>query len=403
MLNISLIKKAFFIYAAQGIAALSGLAFSYLVARNVSKEQAGNAFYFLAIGTILTNLVSAPLGIWLTRISGLDKRKSELRAVMQLWVNIGLSFLIAAVVFFWGGLYNESTFLLFVASGVVSSSYLYEWNSRNNYKLYSWGSVSIPLLRLGSAASLIYMFPGLVSIEFAVTFASVVSLVSFKMVCQLSSIEFIPRRLSFHINRRHLRIGGRLAIYMGGSSLIFSAYQALDKTLVKEIWGPERAAELIVCLQWSYSIVTTAMQPVVAIIYPRILQSRENFATLVSDNMRAVVVLIVVFAVASAIINWAVVGFLPDNYVHVSKLLWVGILSGAFFVIGQMVSISFSKEGAEYMHILSVAIPVLITTPVMYLLIKSFDVAGALYSGLIFSVVYLAGCCVLTLRFRNEH
>jgi O-antigen/teichoic acid export membrane protein len=189
---------------------------------------------------------------------------------------------------------------------------------------------------------------------------------------------------------------------MGASSLLFSCYQSLDKVLINEIWGSEYVAELIICLQWSFGIATAVGQPLVTALYPKILQAPFFFKSITKSGF---IIPLSLIATATFVFLSASVAtyFLPIEYSQISRFIWVGLLAGILFIIGQIISINFSKVGQEFDHIKSTFIPILVSIPHLYFLIIFYGVGGAMTSLLIFTVLYLLVCLIIFKRKNYEH
>lgn len=392
------VKRTLTIYIAQATSVFSSLALSFLLINTSQKELVGQFLYFMTINTIAINLLTSPLGMWLTRLGGEGDNDHEIRAVMQLWTQLGLFLALASVALFVSGYHYPGIAALYIAAGVICSSYTYEWNSSDSYVLYSLGTSFVSITRLAAVVISLFYWPQSATAETAATVSYLIAFVAMIWMSKLQAAKVLPRSILGGWRAVNIASGWRLAISMTASSLIFSGYQTLDKTLTKSLFGPEKVAELITTQQWSYTIVTTALQPFIAMIYPAILQGKANAFDLARVRFRHQILIVFVLFIGCYILQLIAIQLIPTSYVSNVWWLWTGMISGILFMAGQIASISFSRDGRETKHVISVMVPTVIVVPAMYVFIQRFGVAGALAAGCLFNLIYFTTCIKLSLK-----
>ena len=390
------LNNVFFVYASQGFVALTGFLFSWLVATYSSKEQAGEFLYFLTVGTTASNLISAPLGLWFTRIAKTKEGASEAVTVISLWGCISLILLIISIAFlFIKQNVIDCLFFAFISASIFGMSYLYEWNASEDYKLYSIGIACISIIRLFAIGIILPFAQDSHTLALSVVFSAALSTFLLSQFLSKLFSNGVKRTFLPSIKKEHLNKGRGLIYNMSFSSLIFTVFQLLDKTIMKYLWGDEKNAELILSMQWSYSLITQILQPVITLVYPQILKI---------DGKKKLPLKIYIFKVFPFIVGVSIfilflepifLKFLPNDYDQASGLLWIGVISGAFFIMGQIIGINFSREGSEKKLLKSIIIPVFLCVPIMYFLILHQKITGAMYGSLIFSVSYFLTCIIL--------
>jgi O-antigen/teichoic acid export membrane protein len=183
---------------------------------------------------------------------------------------------------------------------------------------------------------------------------------------------------------------------MFSSSIIFTIYQFSDKAIAKMLFGYEGVAELMLLMQWSYTIIVTALQPLIALAYPSILQKDKTNARYVIFQFALLFSIITIIAVGTAAFFSNAISFIvPAAYSGIAEYMSIGFLAGGLFMIAQVFSIWFARSSNEHYYLKSVLIASFFGIPAIYILAANFGVEGILIGQLLFSAMYLTTCCYL--------
>lgn len=389
-------KRNIIIYTSQLISVLAGVVLSVLLVRIVPKEWVGQFLYFYSVNTIVIGLLTAPLGLWLTRARKGGDDNEEIVAIMQIWTLLATLISFISILMIALGLYYYALAGIYIATGIMISSYTYEWNSNNSYFLYSLGNLLNAISRAVIIILSFFMWSASMTLEIAATVSSIFILIFMLFLSRRFSKKSLLRPLLKATRVQEIKKGWILIKSMLLSSAVFSLFHVMDKTLVKFFFGPDKVAELITTQQWSYVMVTTALGPIIAIIYPLILQDKLDVNFLVKKYISYFPFLLALIILGFFSLKEIAVNLMPVDYIQKECFLWIGMISGLIFMAGQILSVKFSKEGCEINHLISVLVPFGLIAPISFALTYKFEVIGALYSVLLFNMTYFLLCLVLS-------
>jgi len=367
---------------------------AYLLAKYIPKNELGEYFFFYTLAVTISGLLSAPLGMWITRSKGKGQYHTE--SIKQVWVLFSIALLILAIVVSFVTLVLPGFSLAISSMLMLAALSTYYWNSIQKKILFSFGIIVQPVFRTLFLLAVILYFGKLDSNSLLATnlLAIIFSLIITWMVGSWLNVSPLPRKkLNYNNIIKVLPDGAPLILSMLSSSFIFTAYQFSDKIIVKNIVGYDGVAELMLLMQWSYSIATLGLQPFITLIYPSILQSdRKESRRLIFKYSLFILVITVFFTSISVFLSGFILVVIPDNYSNIINYLWIGFLSGGLFMIGQVISIWFSKKANEKFHFKTVLIASVISIPVIYFFTIYYGVGGVMFGHLFFSVLYLLLC-----------
>lgn len=382
----------FAVLASQACVALGGLFLSYFLATHLEKNVLGEYLLYFSISIGLGGTFTGPLGMWLTRSRhGPVETTSN---IYYVWILLGLyvTGLGVALSIKW----PKIGLTLLLGGLLIALAYFsYFWNSYGKRFRYAIGISSFPLMRICFLViGVSFLDAESANIFLIFTAASaLLSLIFFN----LSERHICPtgksRKINFDSVISSLKEFWPLAKYMTVSSVIFTAYQVSDKVIIRAIDDVQAVAELGVIYQWTYAPIIMLLQPIIALVYPSILQKpdEESISTVKKTVLSFFFIIAFVELFGYLAIKF-LVQHIPNGYESIKEIYWIGVLASGLYMVGQVLSIFFSKRQKEKYHFYTVFAAVSAAIPAMCIFTYFAGVTGAMLGHLFFSFSYVLVC-----------
>jgi O-antigen/teichoic acid export membrane protein len=380
-------------YSSQIINSAISIAISIFLAKCFDKQEVGQYLYYFTTALLITGFLTAPLGIWLTRSRGNEQIENT---IIKIWIYVSLliGFIYLAIYFIVSNKLQSNA----MAAGALLATltlFSYKWNSDGKRVKYSIGLLTPTLLRfLLFYFALIYFNEIKAGDLLILTNASLASALLIAILMEPNTkIKQIIFNKSTKNQLKIIKEGLPLLLGMMTSSAVFILYQIADRIIIKYHHGYAAVAELVFAMQWSHILITTAIQPFMIIILPKILQNNEHKSKIITfQALKVLATLIILSSAAVMSLSDKIKIIVPDNYFNVIEVLPIGILSGGLFSMGQLISINFSRSGSEKFHLLSILAPSVLSVLFMIMWVENFKLVGVMGAHLLFGVIYFATC-----------
>lgn len=394
-----------FVVLAQATSGVAALVINVVLAYVLDGSSLGEFFYYRAAAQAATSLLTAPLSMWLTRSWMGDP--GRVRAIKKMWLGLAVLLVVSGALLLalprW--IIGVTTVLcgVQIAGSLVTCS----WNADGKLRFFAIGTVAQPVIRLVVLPLAIIVFnirnPGYLMIVSVLIDAALLAYIYTLDVVRVRSV--IGSGLEFHNFPemfRQLSDGKSLIGYMTLAAIVYMGYQFLDKLMARELLGYEGVASLTLLMQWSYLLLAMALQPFIALVYPRVLQDKaDGGRSLLGRYARFFLAVTATAVIVAWLLEGPLLRVAPPAYEQAVRLLWVGMLAGGLFMVGQVLSIWFWRSGNEHLHLVTIVSAAVSGVAGMWYFGRNSGVPGIMVGHVLFSLVFSGISAVYALWSRQ--